>query len=247
MSDIRLIVLDIDGVVSDGEARPLDLELMAHLGAMNREARGKPESPGVTFCTGRPAPYLEVMLQAIDGILPGVYENGAGIYYPDGYQFEPIPMIEEYLDGFAEVKDRLEATLVRDRVAYFQPGKHYSLTLFAHDPAHTPELRDRSEEALGSLGDRVDLVYSTSCLNVLPRGIDKGNGLAHLAAKIDVPLQNMLGVGDSDVDLPFLERAGRNAAPANANDNVKQLVEYVSPYETADGVRDILEHFELNP
>ena len=55
----------------------------------------------------------------------------------------------------------------------------------------------------------------------------------------------MLGVGDSDSDLPFLALTGYNAAPANANQAVKQAVQYVSPYPTVEGVRDILRHFEL--
>ncbi len=245
--NIRLIVLDIDGVVSDGEARPLDLELLADLSAMNRAARSDPKLPAITFCTGRPAPYLEVMLQAIDGRLPGVYENGAGIFVPADYQFVELPELAGHRNEFAEVTTRLLETLVRDEIAYFQPGKQHSLTLFAHDPTRTLQLGDLTAEALGPLSERVDLVYSTSCLNVLPRGVDKGKGLAYLASMIDIPLENMLGVGDSDVDLPFLRLVGHSAAPTNANSNVRQLVEYVSMEATAEGVRDILAHFELIP
>ena len=245
MSEIRLIVLDIDGVVSDGEARPLDLELFAELTAMNRAARSDPKRPAITFCTGRPAPYLEAMLQAIDGQLPGVYENGAGFYVPADYRFMTLPELEEYLNGFADVTSRLEETLVQDEIAYFQLGKHYSLTLFANDPTRTSELGDLTAQALGPLSERVDLVYSTSCLNILPRGVDKGRGLAHLAGMVDIPFPNMLGVGDSDVDLPFLRLVEHSAAPANANSNVKDLVEYVSMEATTEGVRDILAHYEL--
>ncbi|MCZ6528947.1 MAG: HAD family hydrolase [Chloroflexi bacterium] len=245
MSEIRLIVLDIDGVVSSGEAQPLDLDLFSQLGEMNRSARSDLDRPAITFCTGRPAPYLEAMLQAIDGHLPGVYENGAGIYVPADYRFMPLPELGEFLRGFPQVTSRLEATLVREEIAYIQPGKHHSLTLFAHDPSRTLELRDLTTQALGPLSERVDLVYSTSCLNVLPRGVDKGKGLTHLAGMVEIPLGNMLGVGDSDVDLPFLRLVGHSGAPANANSNVKDLVEYISMDATTEGVRDILAHFKL--
>jgi hydroxymethylpyrimidine pyrophosphatase-like HAD family hydrolase len=56
-------------------------------------------------------------------------------------------------------------------------------------------------------------------------------------------LEEILGVGDSDVDLEFLSMVGYAAAPANANPAVKAIVDYVSPYPTAEGVRDILRHF----
>ena len=245
MSEIRLIVLDIDGVVTSGEAQPLDLDLLAQLSTMNRAAKADPEQPAITLCTGRPAPYLEVMLQAIDGHLPGVYENGAGIYDPADYQFLPLPQIETDLNEFTEVSSRLEETLVRDKIVYFQPGKNYSLTIFPIPPTRIQELKELTAEALGPLSGRVDLVYSTSCLNVLPRGFDKGKGIQYLADQVNIPLANMLGIGDSDVDLPFLKLVGHSAAPANANSDVKELVDYVSKQSTTDGVRDILSHFKL--
>jgi hydroxymethylpyrimidine pyrophosphatase-like HAD family hydrolase len=57
--------------------------------------------------------------------------------------------------------------------------------------------------------------------------------------------EEVLGVGDSDVDLPFLELTGHSAAPANAFDSVKRIVEYIAPRRTSQGVRDILQHFGL--
>jgi len=50
----------------------------------------------------------------------------------------------------------------------------------------------------------------------------------------------MGGIGDSASDLKFLNIIGRSAAPANAADEVKAAVGYVSPYEDGDGVADIL-------
>ena len=245
MSEIHLIVLDIDGVVSDGEAQPLDLKLFARLGAMNQAARSDPKRPSVTFCTGRPAPYLEVMLQAIDGNLPGVYENGVGIYDPAEYQFISLPQIDQYLNGFGEITSRIEKTLVQDNIVYFQPGKNHSLTIFPVDPTRVQELKELTTQVLGPLSEQVDLAYSTSCLNILPRGVDKGKGLSFLADKINIPLENMLGIGDSDVDLPFLKLVGNSAAPSNANSSVKEIVEYVAEEPTSEGVREILTHFKL--
>lgn len=212
---------------------------------MNLTARAEPGRPAVTLCTGRPAAYLEVFLQAIDGHLPGIYENGAGMYLPGNYRFVPHPELQAHLGSFERIKPRLRETLVATGFAYFQPGKEYSLTLFANDPANTRLLEPRAREALGDLADRVDLVYSSSCLNVLPRGVDKGKGLALLADTVEIDPGRMLGVGDSDVDLPFLARVGTSAAPSNANAEVKQLVGYVASLPTADGVREILTHFGL--
>jgi hydroxymethylpyrimidine pyrophosphatase-like HAD family hydrolase len=242
---IRLIVFDIDGVLTEGEAQPLDLPLLDQLRQMNHLARADATQPAVTLCTGRPAPYLEVMLQAIDAHLPGIFENGAGLYVPETYRFLPHPDISD-ITTMQRVQQRLAETLVKSGLAYFQPGKIYTLTLFATDPAATGKLAEATAVALGSLAEAVELVYSFSCLNILPREIHKGKGITFLADQVGIAPENMLGVGDSDVDLPFLQTVGYAAAPSNANTAVKQLAHYISPYPTSAGVRDILRHFGLS-
>jgi HAD superfamily hydrolase (TIGR01484 family) len=240
---IDLIVFDIDGVLTEGEAQALDLPLLDTLAAMNRRARQQPGHTAVTLCTGRPAPYVELMLQAIDGHLPAIFENGAGLYVPHGYRFLSHPDVG--LHGMEAVRQRLGETLIASGFAYIQPGKEFTLTIFATDPADTPKLDAAATQALGDLCQSVDLVYSSSCLNILPRGIHKGRGIEFLAAETGISPSHMLGVGDSDVDLPFLAAVGLSAAPNNANDAAKACVQYISPYRRADGVRDILRHFGI--
>jgi hydroxymethylpyrimidine pyrophosphatase-like HAD family hydrolase len=242
---IRLLLFDIDGVLTAGEARPLDLALLADLGALNRAARADPALPAATVCTGRPAPYAEVMLQAIDGHLPAVFENGCGLYLPDGYRFLTHPLLAGRGRGFAAARERLRTELVETGQVFFQPGKEYSLSLFPLDGLAPEDIRPLAEAALGAAGEAVSLVFSISCLNVVPRGVDKGQGVSFLCECAGYALEEVLGVGDSDVDLPFLAEVGYSAAPANANPAVKALVDYVSPYPTSLGVRDILRHFGL--
>lgn len=244
-SPISTVVLDIDGVVTEGEASALDLGFLSQLSALNRSAGQGQDGPAVTLCTGRPAPYLEVMMQAIGAHLPGIFENGSGLYLPDRYQFLPHPLLAASDGRLDEVRQRLQAGLIEPGKAFIQPGKIYSLTLFALAPTRTDQLHELASQALGPLIDQVQLVYSTSCLNVLPRGVDKGKGIEFLAAQTGISSDAMLGVGDSDVDLPFLALVGHSAAPDNAVEAVKSIVDYVSPHRTAQGVLDILRHFEV--
>jgi HAD superfamily hydrolase (TIGR01484 family) len=241
---IRLLVFDIDGVLTEGETRKIDLSLMEQLAAMNQAARQDPALPAVTICTGRPAPYVEMMLQVIDGHLPGIFENGAGLYVPNGYRFLPHPDLD---DGTAmtAVRQRLRETLLGSGRAYFQPGKEFSLSLFASDPADTDTLYEQTVTALGPLAESVNLVRSPSCLNIVPLGIDKGQGIHFLSAHTGYDPAAMLGAGDSDGDLPFLQMVGHKAAPANANQAIREAVHFVAPRPAADGVRDILAHFNF--
>jgi len=243
---IALILLDIDGVLSAGEGEALDLELLGALAAMNRAARNDPTRPAVTLCSGRPAPYVEVLLQAIDGHQPAVFESGAGLYVPRPYRFLPHPDLQGS-DRMGEVRLAIETELVLPGRAFVQPGKIYTLTLFATDPSQTMQLHEWTAEALGPLAQAVDMVYANACLNVLPRGVDKGQGAAFVSTKTGIPLEAMLGVGDSDGDLPLLARVGHSAAPSNANPAVRRSVHYVAPRPTGEGVRDILDHYGLLP
>ena len=244
MTAIRLLLLDIDGVLTHGEAKALDLELLARLAEMNRGARAGAAQPAVSLCTGRPSPYVEVMMQAIDGHLPAVFENGCGLYVPHTYRFLPHPKLGAGL-AFEEARKRLQTELANPGKVFFQPGKEFSLSLFPLDSITVTDLYPLAEAALGPAREAVDLVYSGSCLNVLPRGVNKGEGLRFLCEQAGYEAAEVLGVGDSDVDLPFLAITGRSAAPANAFDAVKRLVDYVAPRPTSDGVRDILRHFGL--
>jgi hydroxymethylpyrimidine pyrophosphatase-like HAD family hydrolase len=184
------------------------------------------------------------MLQAIDSHVPGVNENGCGLYIPQKYRFLPHPGVGNGA-VFARAKEALHRALVETGIAFFQPGKEYSLSIFAHNPAETNLLYEQAVKALGSLANSVELGYAASCLNVMPRGVNKGRGLEYLAQLSGYHPAEMLGVGDSDIDLPFLALTGYSAAPANANRAVQQAVQYVSPLETSAGVRDILRHFGL--
>lgn len=244
-NSIRLILFDIDGVLTHGEGAAFDLPLMEQLAGLNRAARIDPTLPAATVCTGRPAPYVDAILQAIDGHLPGIFENGAGLYVPDGYRFLSHPDLRDN-SAFPAVRQRLDQTLVKTGQAYVQPGKEYTLTLFAHNPAETARLADWVAGALDSLAETVDLVYSPACLNILPRGMHKGRGLEFLAEQTGCAPAEMLGVGDSAVDVEFLKLVGTSAAPANAIPVIKALVDYVAPRAAADGVRDILAHFGLD-
>jgi hypothetical protein len=241
---IRLLVFDVDGVLTQGETKALDLAFLGRLAEMNRLGRIDPATPQITLCTGRPAPYVEAMMQAIDGRLPAIFENGAGLYLPNSYQFLSHPHLG---DGAAmqAVRFRLEETLVRSGQAFLQPGKEYSLSIFPKNPAERDRLYDITANAIGPLGQEVELTYSASCLNINPRGIDKGKGLQFLADETGYVFGDMLGVGDSDIDLPFLTLVGQSAAPANANEKVKNLVDFVAPRTENEGVQDILEHYGL--
>lgn len=90
---IRLLVVDIDGVLSPGEAAPFDCTVLQRLAAINDRARHDPTHLAITLCTGRLAPYVEVLMQVIHGFYAAIYEHGAGLYIPVPYGFKWHPTL----------------------------------------------------------------------------------------------------------------------------------------------------------
>ena len=132
---MKLIVLDVDGVLSQGEAQSFDLSLLERLADLNRRARQDHQVPAVTLNTGRPSSYVEAVMQAISGWQPALYESGAGMYFPHAYQFQTTHLLTtDQMDTLHEIVDAVDKRVVKRGQAYWQPGKTVCYTLFAQEP-----------------------------------------------------------------------------------------------------------------
>lgn len=243
---MKLIVLDIDGVLSTGEAHPFELSLFARLTGLNRRARQGEAVPAVTLNTGRPSPYVEAVMQAIEGWQPALYESGAGLYFPQTYQFQLTPALTtDHLAQLRTVVERLDHAVVQPGRAYWQPGKSVCYTLFAHPPLTTTDLMPEVEAIVADISGEFVVTRASMALNVHPAGIDKGTGLRWLSEVTGITLADMGGVGDSAGDIDFLRLVGRPAAPSNATPGVKAVVEYISTRSEAAGLHEILDYWLL--
>ena len=238
--NLRLVVVDVDGCLTPGEGQPWNFEAFRFIAELNRRAREDPTLPAVTLCTGRQEPYVEVLMQAIDAHMPGIYENGGGLYFPRTYRFAENPLITpETKKALAEVKEALRRKIVERGLGYFQPGKEVSLTLYPHGVS-VRKLHRAVAEIIRAGDLPLEAEEGATCVNVLPRGVDKGAGVRWLSEEAGIPLDEMGGIGDAASDLKFLRLVGFAAAPANASPEVKTKADYVSPYEDGEGVVDIL-------
>lgn len=71
---------------------------------------------------------------------------------------------------------------------------------------------------------------------------DKKNKILEVAAELGVELDEIAYIGDDLIDLPALGLVGLRIAPANAVDDVKQRVDYVSDLRGGEGIlREVVE------
>lgn len=245
---IRLIVADVDGVLWSGEAAPFDFTVLQRLAEANDRARHDAQYPAITLCTGRPVPYVEVLMQVIHGFYPAIYEHGAGLYVPEPYGFKTHPALTPGMQ--AQLMERhatLHNALVATNLAYFQPGKLASFSLFACAGVTLHEVARTAACLARRWGDAFLVEAGATCVNVMVRGLDKAEGVRWLARETGIPLQAMAGVGDATGDIAFMQLVGWSAAPANAHAAVKQMAHYTSPYEDGQGLIDILTQIPLSP
>lgn len=238
---IRLVVSDVDGVLTDGIAAPLDFRAIRRIRELNARAEADPTVPFVTFCTGRQQPYLELLLQAIESRLPALWESGAGMYLPATYEFPLNPSLDPAaIRRLPAVRAAIFEAVVAPGRGVFQPGKDVSLTVFPRPPLSVSALIGLLREVVASFPD-FDVQDASYCVNIQPAGVDKGAGLRWLAATLGFDLTEVAAIGDSTSDLSFLTIAGWSAAPANAQPDVRAMVDYVSPLPVSEGLLEILE------
>lgn len=235
---IRLVLADVDGCLTAGEGRPIDLGVLASIAATNASSRDDDAVPAVALCTGRPAPYVEVLVQEIAAYRPSLFENGAGLVEMEPYRFLAHPRIDAgVVRTFRTAMEALDDVLVATGRATWQPGKSYTATLYPADgDVHALWLAARD-----LLGDGFYVDEGVECINLMPAGIDKGAGVEWLAEETGLRLDEIAGVGDADSDLVFLDRVGFSAAPANATAGVRARVDHVAASRCGEGLLEIVD------
>jgi hydroxymethylpyrimidine pyrophosphatase-like HAD family hydrolase len=235
---IRLVLADVDGCLTAGEGRPIDLDVLRVIAAMNAASRVDDTVPAVTLCTGRPAPYVEVLVQEIAAYRPSLFENGAGLVEMEPYGFRTHPRIDRaVVHRFRAAMDQLDEELVDTGQATWQPGKSFTATLYPTDGnVHALWLAAR-----GRLEEAFYVDEGVECINLMPAGIDKGAGVLWLASETGIGLDEIAGVGDADSDLVFLDRVGFAGAPANATEGVRRRADFVASTSAGAGLLEVID------
>ncbi|MGY3725541.1 hypothetical protein SAMN05421767_1544 [Granulicatella balaenopterae] len=79
-------------------------------------------------------------------------------------------------------------------------------------------------------------------MEVLPKNVNKGQALVHLAAVLGMEIDNIMACGDADNDLDMIREAGFGVAMANATETVKAVADYITTSNNEDGVAKAIEY-----
>ncbi len=87
------------------------------------------------------------------------------------------------------------------------------------------------------------LYYGKGMAEIAPPGADKWNGIKIMSKAMGFSLDKALVIGDSPNDIPMIKGATMSAAPSNATEQVKELVDYVACDSDSGVLTDAIKHF----
>jgi hypothetical protein len=264
MSEIKLITIDLDHTLLDGERQ---------ISERNRRAVQDAVEAGVTvaIATGRSHESAQAYARKLEIDAPVISYNGAMIRRPG--EDEPMRHVRLEADLAAEIV----ATLVHDMIdfLYFlddnlyvakfdrwarryleRTGDHAiiagDLRQFAGERptkllmVGTPEqTRRRYERFTEEYGDRVYCTISLpEYMEILNPEATKATALKWLADHLDVPMEQTMALGDSLNDLEMVQAAGTGVYMPCADDDLKQHADLV-PESQDEGVGESIERLVL--
>ena len=265
--NIRIIAMDLDGTLSNDKKEITPLTRKVLMDAQKKGIRlvlasARP-APGLF----REANALSV--QDYGGILMS-YNGGCitdaatrRVLYKTGIDMEVMRGVLRMLKGFPVtpilddgvqfyVEDKngfkvdyecrnncMECTEVGDPAEFlhFSPVK----VLMSADPA---VIKDVQKVIAERLPENLTVVQTAPFyLEVIPRSINKGEGLKNVCELLGVRPEDTIAFGDAENDIPMLKAAGIGVAMGNADERTKAAADYVTLTNNEDGIACALQHF----
>ncbi len=95
--------------------------------------------------------------------------------------------------------------------------------------------------------DRIASVSEQNLLQVMDRRVGKSTALQKLAKHYDIPMAQVMAIGDAPNDVGMVQLAGVGVAMDNAHPRVKQIANWVAPSNNDHGVHAALQRYGLCP
>ena len=105
--------------------------------------------------------------------------------------------------------------------------------------------RSRVFNFLESLGDLDITTASPKSLEIIPKGIHKGDGLAWLAREYGIPRHSVMAIGDGNNDESMVRWAGLGVAMGNAVESLKRVADTIVASNAENGFADAIRTFAL--
>lgn len=146
----------------------------------------------------------------------------------------------EYIDVEVQLT-KMPHKIVKNFKEYINCGAVKCMLLA--EPTYLKEVEKKLKK---EYGDKYSIAISKPFfLEVTKLGIDKGVAIKKLAEKLEIKIDEVIAVGDSFNDLPMLKVAGLSVAVENANEEIKNQVDFITKSNNDGGMAYLIEKFIL--
>lgn len=259
---IKLVITDMDGTLFHGDEV---------LPSIAREFSGLLKEKGILFtvATGRSRDMAKKFIQQLKPTAPCIYSNGAlvrsetEIIDTVNITLFPLRSLLEFcqsLDFTIAVNCDYIGDFVFKHTAWTQQQnillgnycKEHQLTETEWNSLTVQKILikdatsriDRIHDSLSALSDYCSFIkYTDRTIEIMPKNIDKANGVLSLAEYLDISLNDILTIGDNLNDIGMFKTTGYSAAVCNASQSAKAAARYICSQEIAFGVSEAIQKF----
>ena len=107
---------------------------------------------------------------------------------------------------------------------------------------------DNEEERLliNELGDEAQITsWHIGAVDIVPKGSCKANGIMETIKKLNISIDEVMGIGDGDNDIDMLEKCGVGVAMGNSIQSIKDIADYITDDIDEDGLYKAFKHYGL--
>ena len=221
----KTFAVDIDGTITLNGKGSIHLEALARLRSL------KDEGHNVILVTGRSS--VEGYLLSIFGGLThmAVGENGGCITYGDKIQHKILGNKGECVHALATIQSRLDIE-IKEKPVF---------------PRMTEVVLERTfqiEEAKKIVDrENLNVILSDSGYgyHINSKGVNKGSGFLEAIKTLDVDLNDVIAIGDSETDVPLFKIVENSIAVSNSTENLKKIAKIVTTKKSGEGVLEGLD------
>jgi len=221
----KTFAVDIDGTITLNGKGSIHLEALARLRSL------KDEGHNVILVTGRSS--VEGYLLSIFGGLThmAVGENGGCITYGDKIQHKILGNKGECVHALATIQSRLDIE-IKEKPVF---------------PRMTEVVLERTfqiEEAKKIVDiENLNVILSDSGYgyHINSKGVNKGSGFLEAIKILDVDLNDVIAIGDSETDVPLFKIVENSIAVSNSTENLKKIAKIVTTKKSGEGVLEGLD------
>ncbi len=113
--------------------------------------------------------------------------------------------------------------------------------VYDEDPNVMSDLRTQIER----LGGVHVMGYCNISFDIVAQSVDKSIAIRKVCAQHNIPMEQVLAIGDGENDLQMLKQAGLGIAMGNASISLQTQADLIAPSNDEDGVAWALQHYAL--